>query len=106
MTVRLHRRVSILQPQNAFPLSPIQQGMLYHYLTSPNSGTDIEQMVVTLREPLETTPFRRAWQRLVDRHGAFRTGFEWEGLPSPEQREYPQASLPWVQKDIQRLSPE
>ncbi len=57
----------------------MQQGMLYHYLRDPHSGVDIEQMTATLREPLDPEAFRRAWDRLVNRHAAFRRSFEWEG---------------------------
>jgi len=34
---------------NSFPLSPMQQGMLFHYLKEPRSGVDIEQLVVHCR---------------------------------------------------------
>jgi natural product biosynthesis luciferase-like monooxygenase protein len=95
-----------VQIRNVFPLSPIQHGMLYHHLSSPHSGTDIEQMVVALREPLVATAFRQAWQSLIDRHAAFQTYFQWEGRPSPQQVQGPNVPLPWVEHDIRALSPE
>ena len=49
------RSVSV-QHQEAYPLSPIQHGMLFHHLRSPHAGVDIEQMVVTLRKRLIPSP--------------------------------------------------
>ena len=43
----------------------------------------IQQLVCTLREALDVSLFRDAWQRLVDRHAVLRTSFHLEtrGLP-------------------------
>ena len=35
------------------PLSPMQQGMLFHHLKEPHSGVDIEQLVVHLPEAID-----------------------------------------------------
>ena len=93
-----------MHADNAFPLSPIQEGMLFHHLSSPHSGTDIEQMVVTLREPLDAMAFRGARQSLMDQHATFRTYFEWEEGPSSRQVQGPKVLLPWVEHDIRNFS--
>ncbi len=80
-----------------YALSPIQQGMLLHQLTSPDSGFDIEQMVLTLREELCPAAFRRAWERMLAHHAVFRTSFIWEGRPQPEQIVHDRVELPWVE---------
>jgi hypothetical protein len=38
--------------KSPYPLSPMQQGMLFHRLFSWSSGVDVEQIVCTLEEPL------------------------------------------------------
>src|ERR1700676_3450119 len=81
----------------AFPLSPIQQGMLLHMLKAPDSGFDIEQMVLTTSERVEPLALRQAWERLVSRHGVFRTSFAWEGLAEPLQSVYDAVPLCWVE---------
>ncbi len=91
---------------SSFPLSPVQQGMLYHHLSAPHSGVDIEQMVAVLREPLDAAALHGAWERLVNRHGAFRGSFEWENRPHPVQVEHEQVRLPWVEQDLRPLPPE
>ena len=42
----------------AFALSPMQQGMLFHYLKDPHSGVDIEQIVVHLPEKIDSVDWK------------------------------------------------
>lgn len=83
----------------AYPLSPLQQGMLFHHLYAPQSGADIEQMVIRLPETLNIPAFEQAWQRLVERHAVLRTSFEWAGLDEPRQRVHCRANLTVEQQD-------
>ena len=50
-----------------FPLSPMQQGTLFHYLYSRGLDVDIEQIVGRLREQLDIDALRRVWQQIVGR---------------------------------------
>jgi surfactin family lipopeptide synthetase C len=73
-----------------YPLSPMQQGMLFHTLYTPESGVYFEQLCFTLngddRHPgLDVAAFERAWQSLIDRHPALRTVFAWETRDKPLQ---------------------
>ena len=58
-----------------YPLTPLQQGMLFHHLAEPGCGTDIEQIVCTLHEQLDAAALRSAWDRTVERHEQLRTIF-------------------------------
>jgi len=58
-----------------YPLSPMQQGMLFHTLSSPDSGVYVEQLHCTLNGQLQVTEFARAWQRMIERHAALQTAF-------------------------------
>ena len=82
----------------------MQQGMLFHSLYAPQSGVDIEQMVIGLNENLNVSAFEEAWQRVVERHPVLRTSFRWEGLDEPCQDVYRQVSLLLTQQDCQGLS--
>ncbi len=73
-------------PSRSFPLTPTQQGMLFHHLTNRHAGVDIEQIVCTLREALDTEAFQSAWNRVIARHPALRTRFIWEGVQEPVQQ--------------------
>jgi len=69
----------------AFALSPMQQGMLFHYLKEPHSGVDIEQIVVHLPEKIDARRLEMAWQWLVSHHDVLRTKFVWEGHETQQE---------------------
>jgi hypothetical protein len=73
------------QIEDIYPLSPMQQGMLFHTLYSPESGLYFEQITCVLRGPLDVPAFERAWQQAVDRHPALRTLLAWERRDPPLQ---------------------
>ncbi len=89
--------------EDIYPLSPLQQGMLFHTLYAPQSGVYVEQMSCTLRGDLDGAAFKRAWQYVIDRHPVFRTAFIWEGLDEPLQIVRQQVDLPWEQDDWREL---
>lgn len=82
----------------------MQQGMLFHSLYAPQSGVDIEQMIMGLHESLNVSAFTQAWQRVVERHLVLRTSFRWEGLKKPQQDVWRQVNLPITQQDWRDLS--
>lgn len=88
-----------------YPLSPLQQGMLFNSLYAPHSGVDIEQMLISLPEQLNVNAFSQAWQSLIDRHAVFRTGFRWQGLDQPRQDVYQQLPISLTQHDWTTLAP-
>ncbi|MEO7020169.1 MAG: amino acid adenylation domain-containing protein [Ktedonobacteraceae bacterium] len=78
-----------------YPLTPLQQGMLFHTIYAPQEGTYVQQVVFTLHGDLSVAAFQQAWQFAVDRHAIFRTGFMWERRDKPLQVVQQQATLPW-----------
>ena len=81
-----------------YPLPPLQQGMLYHALSEPCSGVDIEQLVMTFHEPIDITKMLAAWNRVVARHGILRTAFRWDGA-EPLQEVVPMVAIPYVRHE-------
>src|SRR4026209_2645179 len=77
-----------------YPLSPMQRGMLFHSLSAPSSGVDIEQVFCGLREDLNLPALAEAWRRVVERHDALRTSFCYDQAEQPEQQVWPDVSLP------------
>ncbi|BBD64375.1 amino acid adenylation domain-containing protein [Nostoc commune NIES-4072] len=92
--------------QDFYPLSPMQQGILFHSLAAPKSGVYFEQFSLTLQGKLNITEFHRAWEYVVERHSILRTCFVWEGLKEPVQIVHRQVTLPWQEYDWQHLSSE
>ncbi|MGF1540613.1 MAG: amino acid adenylation domain-containing protein [Pleurocapsa sp.] len=87
-----------------YPLSPMQQGMLFHTLYAPESGMYVEQLSCTLKGKLEITAFERAWQQVVERHSILRTLFVWEHGKQPLQVVGKSVNLPWIFHDWQEFS--
>ncbi len=71
--------------QDIYPLTALQQGMLFHELYEPRGNVYHTQLVCDLNSPLDERKFRGAWQAVVDRHAVLRTDFEWEALEEPLQ---------------------
>jgi natural product biosynthesis luciferase-like monooxygenase protein len=90
--------------EDSFPLSPLQQGMLFHYLYSKDSGVDIEQIVDHLHERLDIDALRGAWQQVVGRHAALRSSFRWEGLDQPLQDVHHGVELSFAVQDWRHLT--
>ena len=90
--------------EESYPLSPMQQGMLFHSLYAGQSGVNIEQVVLTLHESLNVLAFMLAWQRAVDRHAIMRSSFRWEGLDEPLQAVHSVAALDWCREDWRGLT--
>ena len=80
--------------EDLYPLSPTQQGLLFHSLYGPASGVYMVQVGFTVRGRLNLEAFCRAWQWLVQRHPVLRTAFTWDALEEPLQVVGRQATLP------------
>ena len=66
--------------EDVYPLSPMQEGMLFHSVYAPQSEVYFEQVTCVLRGKLDVSAFKQAWQRVVARHPILRTCFLWERL--------------------------
>ncbi|AVH65365.1 non-ribosomal peptide synthetase [Nostoc sp. 'Peltigera membranacea cyanobiont' N6] len=89
-----------------YPLSSMQQGMLFHTLYQPESRIYFEQFRFTLYGDLNKSSFEQAWQQVVQRHSALRTLFVWKNRKQPVQVVRRQVNLPWINRDLRLLSTE
>src|SRR5262245_898969 len=83
----------------SFPLSPIQQGMLYHHLADPRSGVDVEQIFCRFREEIDPQRFHEAWRRVVSRHPMLRTSATVQDQGEPAQQVHAAIEVPFVFED-------
>ncbi len=90
---------------DAYPLTPVQQGMLFHRLEGTNLGVDVEQFVGDLAEELDVDVLRAAWQRVADRHPIMRTRFRWAGVDEPIQEVVDHVDVPLEVHDLRHLTP-
>ena len=91
------------QISTIYPLSPMQQGMLFHSLYAPESGVYFEQMTMDLTGNIDVTAFEAAWQKVVDRYSILRTFFVLENRQTPLQIVLKQVLLPWQNLDWREL---
>ena len=88
---------------NAYPLSPMQQGMLFHSVAAPGSDVYVEQLSCRLRGTLDWPAFQAAWEEMLARHAVLRTAFAWRGLSEPLQVVGPPLRLPLEVLDWREL---
>jgi amino acid adenylation domain-containing protein/non-ribosomal peptide synthase protein (TIGR01720 family) len=90
--------------EDFYPLSPAQQGILFHTLYSPRTRVYFQQITTNLYGEIHVSHFARAWQQVVDRHPILRTSFAWEDLSEPLQLVHQQVQLPLEQQDWRGLT--
>ncbi len=82
--------------ENIYPLTPLQQGILFHTLYSPGSGVFIDQIHFDLDlKQNQITAFKDYWGKLVERHQALRTAFIWRDVSQPAQVVKTKVELNW-----------
>ncbi|MBX3707316.1 MAG: LLM class flavin-dependent oxidoreductase [Pseudomonadales bacterium] len=85
--------------ESAYPLTPTQQGMLFHHLSANHPGVDIEQIVCELDEPADFAMLLEAWRATVARHPSLRTRFLWEQVDEPQQEALATAEFESLHED-------
>ncbi|HEX8906808.1 MAG TPA: condensation domain-containing protein, partial [Longimicrobiaceae bacterium] len=85
--------------EDVYPLSPMQEGMLFHVLYGGGKQAYQIHTVERLEGDLDPALFRAAWDRVVARHATLRTSFAWEGLRRPLQRVESAVEVPWTVED-------
>jgi len=94
--------VSATNFEDAYPLSPLQQGMLFHSVYAPESGTYVTQVSCRLGE-IDPAAFEAAWQKAADRHAVLRTAFVWKKTEQPLQVVGRRVKLPIERMDWRDL---
>ncbi len=80
--------------QDIYPLSPLQEGMLFHHLISDEADAYQGFWLLGFDDRPKLDAFLTALQVIVDRHDILRTAMHWELLPKPLQVVQRQATLP------------
>ncbi len=94
---RLNARWAV---KDVYPLSPMQEGMLFHSLLDPQSDFYFEQMTYRLEGFLDIPVVERAIQGLIERYDVLRTAFLSEGVDRPLQVVLKERKADFVYKDI------
>jgi len=95
--------VAASQLADIYPLSPMQQGMLFHTLYQQQGNDYLNQLRVDI-SGLDPQRMARAWQQVLDAHDVLRAGFAWQGtLERPLQLIHRQLTLPCQILDYSNL---
>lgn len=89
--------------EDIYALSPMQELMLLHSLSRPNSEVLFNQFLYTVRGDVDVDVIRESWQKIVDRHPALRTAFAWEDVKRPLQFVRRTVDLPFQELDLSGL---
>ncbi len=91
---------------NAFPLSAVQQGMLYHCLEAGNDRAYVSHITFTITGALDLDAWKDTWHRTLQRHDSLRASFVWDGLDEPLQLINANAEPQWTISDLRELDPD
>ncbi len=79
------KRLNKQDIQDIFMLTPMQEGMFFHYLKEPNSIMYCEQLSLEVSGEIDNELFRRAWDFVINTNEMLRIVFRWEKLDNPTQ---------------------
>ncbi|MED3966048.1 non-ribosomal peptide synthetase, partial [Niallia taxi] len=71
--------------KDIYPLTPMQEGMLFHSLMDPDSQSYFEQKSFTLKGDLNLEVLERSFSKLIERYDVLRTIIVYENMKSPKQ---------------------
>lgn len=87
-------------------LTPMQEGLLFHYRSDKNKGYYIQQFSARLSGNYSVEAIRQAWKRVAHDNDVLRTVFRWEKLEKPVQIVLREVELPVVVLDYSNYSAE
>lgn len=90
--------------QDIYPLSPLQEGMLFHHLLNEHNDTYVLSTLFELESETLIANLVDALQKVMRRHDVLRTAVLWERLASPLQIVQRDATLP-VQRVVLKSHP-
>ncbi|MGP0590923.1 amino acid adenylation domain-containing protein, partial [Nitrospira sp. T9] len=88
------KRAAAKQIEAIYPLSPMQEGMLFHTLMNPGTGIYLMQNRYYVEGDVDPEVFRRAWEQVIARHSILRTSFAWKTQKRPLQAVHKQVEVP------------
>src|SRR5581483_7156134 len=89
--------------EDAYPLTRLQAGMVFHSEYSPESGIYHDMFNYHLRARFDEGALRESLRRVMGKHAMLRTGFALDGYSQPLQLVYREVEVPLEVKDWRGL---
>src|SRR5437016_10987706 len=89
--------------EDIYPLTALQEGMIFHTLYAPETGAYVVHISSRIEGDLNVAAFKRAWQKIVERHPILRTAYFWENVDKPLQVIRSEVALNWCEPDWHAL---
>ncbi|GAA2266741.1 hypothetical protein GCM10010232_68890 [Streptomyces amakusaensis] len=91
--------------EDVLPLTPLQEGMLFHTQLDDGQGPDVYtvRLGVELAGPVDPAALRRAGQALLERHPNLRSAFRTNAQGRPMAVVLRRVELPWTEHDLSAL---
>jgi amino acid adenylation domain-containing protein len=89
--------------ENAYPLTMLQTGMFYHMRLTPDAPVYHNVNSLHLQSPFDAELLQLAVQKVIERHPALRTAFDFDNYSEPLQLVSKSASLPLQIEDLRHL---
>ncbi|MGY2288229.1 non-ribosomal peptide synthase/polyketide synthase [Pseudomonas sp. SDO528_S397] len=91
--------------EDVYPLSPLQQGMLFHSLLHEDSGVYLMQDRYRIGGAIDEGAFLESWRQVVALHPSLRASFQWKTQKQPVQVIHREVKVPLDTLDLRALAP-
>lgn len=92
--------------EDILPLTPIQEGMLFHYLSDQNSKQYHVNLILTMTGNIDFEVIKKAWCVVTGSNEVLRSLFRWDKLSKPVQIILKDFDIPTREYDLRGYSPE
>ncbi|MBZ9521407.1 non-ribosomal peptide synthetase [Bacillus safensis] len=90
--------------QKVYPLTPMQEGMLYHAMLDPNSSSYFTQLELGISGDFDLDLFEKSLNELVRTYDILRTAFVYQQLQKPRQVVLAERHIDVYREDLSHLN--
>ncbi|MGH1540699.1 MAG: amino acid adenylation domain-containing protein [Arenicella sp.] len=99
-SISAETQLPVEQIDNVYPVTPLQQGLLFEAELSPDSRAYVLQADYRISGVFDSEKFRASWDLLCRRHAALRTAFVCDGVDAPLQVVVAHRDVEFVDYDL------
>ncbi|SDH72564.1 non-ribosomal peptide synthase domain TIGR01720/amino acid adenylation domain-containing protein, partial [Pedobacter terrae] len=89
--------------QAIYPLSPIQEGMIFHSLYNSNASSYCEQLVCDLEGYINLSVLELSWSSILEKHTILRSSFHYKDFKFPVQCVHKELKIPFEFIDVREV---